>query len=197
MPRHASQDTLFDLPLSLPEGLLYRPDFLTEREEWNLLDAIGTLEMVHPKTEGYAAKRRVAGFGWGYDFERKRLIPGPPLPEFLKNTQRKIAKWLDVPVGRVAEALVTEYEPGAAIGWHRDNEPFEAIVGISLSGWAKMRFRPFGKASPKNIIAIDLEPRSAYLMHKDVRWRYQHSVEKTKLLRYSVTFRTLPKMPRV
>ena len=29
-------------------------------------------------------------------------------------------------------ALVTEYAPGAAIGWHRDRPVFADVVGVSL-----------------------------------------------------------------
>lgn len=191
--RHGGQKTLFDSPVHLPNGLLYRPNFITEREEHALLDAIGALELVHPNYKGYAAKRRIANFGWEYDFENKRLIPGDPLPDFLVPLQNKIAKWLDIPKKRVVEALINEYEAGSALGWHKDNEPFEHIVGVSLQGWAKMRFRPIAKVhKAKDVVALELERRSAYIMQGAVRDDWQHSVAETRTLRYSITFRTLP-----
>lgn len=191
--RSGAQKTLFDSPVHLPNGLLYRPNFITEKEEDALLDAIGALELVHPNYKGYAAKRRIAGFGWEYDFEKKRLIPGPPLPEFLSRVQNKIAKWLDIKKSRVVEALINEYEASSALGWHKDNEPFEHIIGISLQGWAKMRFRPISKThKAKDVVSLELEPRSAYIMQGAVRDAWQHSVAETRTLRYSITFRTLP-----
>jgi alkylated DNA repair dioxygenase AlkB len=48
------------------------------------------------------------------------------------------------------------------------------------------------KKDPKKVVSIELEPRSAYIMQKDIRWKWQHSVAATKTLRYSITFRTLP-----
>jgi alkylated DNA repair dioxygenase AlkB len=191
--RIAEQGKLFDIPLSLPNGLVYRPDFLTPAEEETLLAYIENLPMVHPKFEEHEAKRRLAAFGWSYDFERERLVEGPPLPKFLDPARRKIAKWLGIPPGRVVEALVQEYTPGSAIGWHRDNEKFESIIGISLNGWCRMRFRPIsGIGDAKKVVAMEAEPRSAYIMQRDVRWKWQHSVAPVKTLRYSITFRTLP-----
>jgi alkylated DNA repair dioxygenase AlkB len=55
-----------------------------------------------------------------------------------------------------------------------------------------MRFRPYAARNDKSAaIAIELEPRSAYVMHGDVRWRWQHHIPPAKELRYSITFRTL------
>lgn len=143
MASNGTQQKLIDMPAQLKNGLLYRPDFISEEEEQTLLATIRALPLERPLYRGeYLAKRRSMGFGWGYDFDRKRLIPGPPLPRFLQPLQRKIAKWLDIPRRRIAEALVTEYAPGAAIGWHRDNEEFEHVIGVSLDGWCHMRFRP-------------------------------------------------------
>jgi alkylated DNA repair dioxygenase AlkB len=64
-----------------------------------------------------------------------------------------------------------------------------------------MRFRPLKKFSepknPKDVIALELEPRSAYIMQGPVRWQWQHSVAKVSALRYSITFRTLPEGVRI
>ncbi len=228
MGRHGLEQKLFDTGAHLPNGLIYRPDFLTHAEEDILLAHIENLPLKHPiYDDEYEAKRRVKGFGWKYDFEKKKLIPGAPLPSFLAIHARKIAKWMDIPSSRVVHALVTEYTPGTAIGWHTDTEEFEHVVGISLSGWARMRFRKTNfrslnrtrksqilgtkdrKSEPyKNMVSgfrdasnnvdeasrcdLELEPRSCYIMQGDVRWHWQHSVAPTKILRYSITFRTLP-----
>jgi alkylated DNA repair dioxygenase AlkB len=199
MKRAGSQGKLFDIGSALPNGFLYRANFITEAEEAELLDFIQDLPLEH--AEGYEeknAKRRILEFGWGYDFKRKKLIPGPALPPFLRTTQTKIAKWLNIPKKSVAEALITEYSPNTALGWHRDNEKFEVIVGISLSGWCRMRLRPINAIGNKNkVVSLELEPRSAYVMQGSVRWDWQHSVAATRTLRYSITFRTLPSHIRV
>lgn len=195
--RSGTQYKLFDAPLSLPNGLLYHPNFITPDEEELLISFIQAVPLRHP-TDGpedaYFAKRRIINFGWKYDFEHNRLIPGPPLPKFLQRFARRIEKWMDLPRGSVVEALVNEYTPGSALGWHKDTETFEHIIGISLTGWARMRFRPIAKVNdPKKVVSLELEPCSAYLMQNAVRHNWQHSVAKTKTLRYSITFRTLPR----
>jgi len=203
---------LLDAPARLPNGLIYRPDFLTLDEEEILLAYLQNLPLEHstfrPRSkdghrqqEEYTAKRRHILFGWGWDYERQRLIPGEPLPRFLQGIQKKIAKWLNIPAARVAEALVNEYPPTAGMGWHTDGEGFEHIIGVSVGGWSTIRFRParrkreMGKPLKRNaadVVPIELEPRSAYIMQGPVRWDWQHSVAPVKTLRYSITFRTLP-----
>jgi alkylated DNA repair dioxygenase AlkB len=56
-----------------------------------------------------------------------------------------------------------------------------------------MRFRPYPVPANvrEGVIALDLAPRSAYLMDGDARWRWQHAVPPVPALRYSVTFRTM------
>lgn len=200
--RAAGQAKLFDTGTSLPNGFVYRPNFITAQEEREIVSYLADLPLEKSvSSEGYEAKRRVINFGWSYDFATGKLIPGPALPLFLQPVARRIAKWIDIPKARVVEALVSEYQPGAAIGWHRDNESFESIVGLSLSGWATLRLRPLRRRgrvrSPKDVVSIEVEPRSAYLMQKESRWEYQHSVAKTRGLRYSITFRTLPADVRI
>lgn len=197
MARSGDQKKLLDTQVHLPTGLVYRPDFITPEEEADLISYIEMLPLEEAEYGEYTSQRRHFGFGWGYDDETKEFIPGPPLPPFLRLVQRRIAKWLDISPARVVEALVNEYTPGSPIGWHRDNEAFEHIVGLSLAGWARMRFRPIQRKGErkdaKKVISLELEPRSAYIMQKDIRWKWQHSVAATKTLRYSITFRTLPK----
>ncbi|MCE9644227.1 alpha-ketoglutarate-dependent dioxygenase AlkB [Candidatus Parcubacteria bacterium] len=196
MTRPGNQNKLFDTGLQLPTGLVYRPDFITPEEELEILSYIEDLPLEEAQYKEYTAKRRHFSLGWGYDFDNKKFIPGPPLPPFLRPVQIRIGKWLDIDPKRIVEALINEYSPGSALGWHRDNEGFEHVIGLSLSGWARMRFRPIKrreeKKDLKDVVALELEPRSVYVMQKDIRWNWQHSVAKTKTMRYSITFRTLP-----
>jgi alkylated DNA repair dioxygenase AlkB len=199
--RPAGQPLLFDSGHSLPNGLVYRPDFITETEEAALVSFVGSSPLVHA-TDGtgrYVAKRRIIHFGWGLDPEGRLYGTKAPLPKELRPFALRIAKWLGIGKSRVVEALVNEYSAGTALGWHRDNERCEHIIGISLSGWARMRFRPArpkggrsARRDPKDVLALTLEPRSAYVMQGSVRRDYQHSVAAVPALRYSITFRTLP-----
>ena len=43
----------------------------------------------------------------------------------------------------------------------------------------------------RSVAALELAPRSVYVLAGKARWSWQHSIPATKDLRYSVTFRTL------
>jgi alkylated DNA repair dioxygenase AlkB len=192
MKINIQQGELFDGAKLLPDGLLYEGDFISPEEESSLLAAIKALPLRGARYKSYTAKRRIISFGSEYDFDKNELIPGPQLPPFLAPFRDKVSDWLDIPASQFAHALVTEYQPGTALGWHRDIPNFGVVVGISLGGWCRMRFRPFPpkKKKKEDIFALDLAPRSAYVLQGDIRWRWQHSIAMTKSLRYSVTFRT-------
>ena len=103
--------------------------------------------------------------------------------------RKRAAQFAGVSAAALVEGMVTEYSPGAPIGWHRDAPQFGTIIGISLAGTSRMRFKPY-KAEGKPV-ALTLEPRSIYLMRGPARWKFQHSIPAVKELRYSITFRTL------
>jgi alkylated DNA repair dioxygenase AlkB len=96
--------------------------------------------------------------------------------------------------GTLTEALVTEYVPGAVIGWHRDAPTFgPVVVGFSLGAACRMRFRR-GHGSESGTVeraSIVLAPRSAYVMAGVARSEWQHSIPAVDALRYSLTFRTM------
>jgi len=88
---------------------------------------------------------------------------------------------------------VSEYRPGAPLGWHRDVPAFEIIVGLSLGGECVMRLRPYRPQGPnrrQDVVSLTLEPRSAYVIRDEARWGWQHSIVATRALRYSITLRT-------
>jgi alkylated DNA repair dioxygenase AlkB len=186
----ASQQPLFDEPAALPNGLVFRPEFLSAEEERELLGHIAALELHEAQYKQYTARRRVASFGAEYDFDANELKPAPGLPPFLAPLREKVAAWVGIPAESFTHALVSEYRAGTPLGWHRDVPQFEVVVGISLAADGRMRFRPYPPHARDAIFALDLPPRSAYILRGDVRWKWQHSVEATKALRYSITFRT-------
>jgi alkylated DNA repair dioxygenase AlkB len=140
----------------------------------------------------YTAKRRIASFGSRYDFDDNALLPGPPIAEFLLPLRAKVAGWAGVDANDFFDALIAEYRPGSALGWHRDVPDFELIAGVSLASACRMRFRPYPpeKGARGQTLSIELERRSAYVLAGAVRWHWQHSITATPALRYSITFRT-------
>lgn len=180
--------TLFPL-FDLPEGLVYEPGFLTADEEAGLVRIFHGLPFAHYDFHGYTARRRVLEFGLEYDFNTHKATPAQGFPEFLLPLRERAARFAGLASASLVEGMVSEYTPGAPIGWHRDAPQFGTIIGISLAGESRMRFRPY-KAEGKPVTLL-LEPRSIYIMRGPARWRFQHSIPAVKELRYSITFRTL------
>jgi alkylated DNA repair dioxygenase AlkB len=191
-PAGDSSPGTLDFGAVLPEGLVYRPEFVTADEETELLRAIAELPLEEATYKSYTAKRRVASFGSSYDFDRNELEPAPPFPEFLYPLREKVARWLAIPPGDFVHGLVSEYRPGTALGWHRDVHQFGVVVGVSLASSCRIRFRPYPPqpGRGKDIFALELQPRSAYALQGNIRWRWQHSIAPTKALRFSITLRT-------
>lgn len=179
-------------PQALPAGLIYREDFIAAAEERLLLAEIGKLPLRESQYRQYTARRRTVNFGFSYDFTHLQSRPAPPIPEFLTPLRTRVAAWAGVRPEDFVQALLAEYQPGTPLGWHRDVPDFELVVGISLAGAARLRFRPYPWAPEKKaqVFALEVAPRSAYVLRDEARWGWQHHVPPTKVLRYSITFRT-------
>ncbi|WP_116809148.1 alpha-ketoglutarate-dependent dioxygenase AlkB [Steroidobacter cummioxidans] len=179
-------------PPALPPGLIYREDFITPEEEQRLLSEIQRLSLQESQYRQYTARRRTVNFGFSYDFTHLRSQPAPAIPEFLTPLRTRAAEWVGVRPEDFVQALIAEYQPGTPLGWHRDVPDYEVVVGCSLAGTARLRFRPYpwSAEKKKQVFALQLAPRSAYILRDQARWGWQHHVPPTKELRYSITFRT-------
>jgi len=186
------QGKLFESFERLPVGFVYREDFITPAEEDDLLAQIRELPLQEAKYKEYTAKRRIIGYGGTYDYSANELMPAGPIPPFLHGLRQRVSDWVKVPALRFTHALVAEYRTGTQLGWHRDVPEFEIVVGVSLGGLARMRLRRYPPQKGRNVetITLELAPRAAYVMRGEARWGWQHSIPPTKMLRYSITFRT-------
>ena len=184
MPRKRSSPTS-----DFPAGFRYQEEFLSETEETELLDSIAGLRFTAFDFRGYIAKRRVIVYGWDYDFSTRQASASEPIPEFLWSVRDRAGEFAGLAPDSLVEAVITEYPPGAPIGWHRDVPQFETIIGISLASSSRMRLKPY-RAEGK-IVSVIIEPRSIYMMSGPARWKFQHSIPAVEALRYSITFRTL------
>jgi alkylated DNA repair dioxygenase AlkB len=185
------QPGLFDLELSsLPEGFRYCPDVIDEEEERALVAEVERLSFQAFQFHGFEGKRRVVSFGWRYDFNEAKLCDAPPIPDFLQPMRAKAARFAGVEANALRQLLVTEYQPGAAIGWHRDRPVFADVVGVSLLASCTFRFRR-NSGSAWTRRSLRLAPRSAYLLRGPARTAWEHSIPAVETLRYSLTFRSL------
>ena len=174
-----------------PEGLVYREEFISSAEERQLLDELAALDFKPVTMRGQTARRTVRHFGLDYDYETGELVPADPLPESMLWLRRRCADLMEREPDDLVQILVSRYPSGAGIGWHRDAPMFGSrIAGVSLLAPCRMRFqRTVG--GERSVAALELAPRSAYLLAGKARWSWQHSIPATKALRYSMTFRTL------
>jgi alkylated DNA repair dioxygenase AlkB len=196
-PTDGNQSELFELPPRLPHGLVYRPQFVTRAEEASLLAAIAPLPFRQARFQQYVARRRVVHFHADGDVDTEDAYDDGesfslgPVPPFLAALQLRIADAFGILRSAFVHTLVSEYQPGAPIGWHRDKAAYGVVFGISLKGRGTMRFRPLERyIEPRQTLVLELEPRSLYVMQGPIRWLWQHSMLPARELRYSITFRT-------
>ena len=185
----AEQLTLFAGAAHSPEGLRYMPDFISPELEQKLIALIAELPLQPFQFGQYEGKRRVASFGFRYDYSRRRLEEDSPVPAWLGATTEKVEAF-GGPATRVRQVLCTEYDTGVGIGWHRDRPQFERIFGLSLGSSCRFRFRrPSGSKWQR--FTLEAEPRSIYMMAGASRHQWEHSIPAVEAPRYSITFRTM------
>jgi alkylated DNA repair dioxygenase AlkB len=169
-------------------GFDYFQDFITESEEKSLVENIQTFDWRPVEMYGVTAKRRVVHFGLNYLFGTRTVVPTVFPPKSLQPLIERVAIKLSVPT--ISEILVTEYSPGAGIGWHKDAKIFgDKIFGLSLNNACIFKLRNI--KVKHEIFKIVLAPRSGYILSGEIRTNWEHSISAVKSLRYSLTFRTL------
>jgi alkylated DNA repair dioxygenase AlkB len=175
---------------SLPEGFRYVPDVVPLAMQDELLAEMPALPFKAFDFHGFEGKRRVCSFGWKYDFDSQRLQQTETIPALLLPVRELAARCFGLAPERLQQALVTEYGPGAPIGWHKDKAVFGDVVGISLLSACTFRLRR--KVGSKwERVALVAEPGSAYLISGPARSEWEHSIPPVDHLRYSITFRNL------
>lgn len=189
------QAELFASAPEVPDGFVYRAQFISEEEERELLGQIDRIEFGPVRMHGVTAKRRVAHYGRGYEYDRATLSDATPIPLFLLPLRERVAAFATKEADAFAEALVTDYPAGAPIGWHRDAPAFDVVVGISLLSDCTMHFRRWPvkrhQTTPDERVTQVLQSRSAYILRGSSRTQWQHQIPAVQSRRISITFRTL------
>ena len=184
------QSDLFGLDPPLPEGLVYRADFLSRDEERTLAERLRELPFKPFEFQGFLGKRQTVSFGWSYRFDGSGLAPAEPIPDWLLPLRERAAALAGIKAEAIEHALLIEYGEGAGLGWHRDRPVFGDVIGISLLAPAPLRFRRRQGAKWERF-TLTAEPRSAYLLRGPARDLWEHSIPPMETLRYSITLRTL------
>ena len=179
--------------LPLPQGFEYRAEMVSAENETALLENFRELDFREFEFHGFRGNRRVVSFGLHYDFNVGSVSEMEAIPAFLLPLREMAADVAGIDPAELGHVLVTEYTPGAGIGWHRERPVFQDVIGISLVSPCRFRFRR-RRGDDWERASLILEPRSIYLLRGPSRTQWQHSIPPGEHLRYSVTFRSL-KLP--
>jgi alkylated DNA repair dioxygenase AlkB len=185
-----SEQLAFFAPSSLePEGLRYQPEFVTPKTEQELIARIAALPLRPFQFGQYEGKRRVASFGFSYDYSLRRLQDAEPIPDWLAPVIARVETFGGAST-QIRQVLCTEYDVGVGIGWHRDKPHFDRVFGLSLGSACKFRFRKAAGEKWQRL-TLNAEPRSLYMMSGASRQVWEHSIPAVEAPRYSITFRTM------
>lgn len=203
MPKSDEDPTLFDASAQGPDGFLYRKNFISAAEEQELIEGIQKVQLEPFKYYQFTGKRRTASFGWQYEFGASEITAAPEMPPFLLPLRVRAGKVFNIDPNSLVQTSIIEYSTGSPIGWHRDIPQFGIVVGISLGAACRMKFRKYSRVRSKKVdrnevLSIELQPRSIYLMSGAAREIWQHSIPPVKQLRYAIMMRTLrPSLKRL
>jgi len=153
------------------------------------LRALSPLPLKPFEFHGYLGKRRIVSFGWRYDYSARALRESTPMPDFLLPLRERAAVITGLAADTLQQALVTEYDAGVTIGWHRDKPIFEDVVALSFISTCRLRLRR-KHAGGWDRWATEIAPRSLYRLSGPARHEWEHSIPPVEAKRYSVTFRT-------
>lgn len=173
----------------LPDGMRYREQVISAEDERMLAAFIASLPLQPFEfVGGFQGNRRVVSFGWRYDFNAHQLQKTDDIPRELVGLRQTAARFAGMAAEAFQQVLVTEYAPGAGIGWHKDRPVFGEVVGVSLLAPCRFRLRRKTGATWERASLV-AQPRSAYLLSGIARTQWEHSIPALDRLRYSVTFR--------
>jgi len=200
MARLDRDSSLFEVAAKVPDGFIYHQNFISEAEEVELIREIQTLQLTPFKYYQFTGKRRTVSFGWQYEFGSSEITKVPDVPAFVLPIRTRAGNFFSLDPNSLVQTSIIEYSIGSPIGWHRDIPHFGVVLGISLGAACRMRFRKYSRARSKTskrdeILSIDLQPRSIYLMSGPSRESWQHSIPPVKGLRYAIMMRTLRARP--
>jgi alkylated DNA repair dioxygenase AlkB len=158
-------------------GLQIVPDFISEEEERDLLEAIQS------QPWNRSLKRLTQHYGFEYKYTGYTLNPASPIPDFLMPIKSRI----ETTTGKVYDmVIVNRYMSREGISPHIDHVRLfgDTVVSLSLGSSAMMRFERGHEQKD-----VMLTQRSVAILQEDARYRWKHSIPPVREMRISVTFR--------
>jgi alkylated DNA repair dioxygenase AlkB len=153
-------DDLFGEP-ELPAGFRYIPDVISIADEKSLVQRFEKLPLKPFEFHGHQGNRRICTFGHRYVFAGQEPRADASIPDYLLPLTDVASQISGVPAEAFEQLMVTEYAPGAGIGWHRDRPSYEDIVAVSFLAPCTLRLRRrVGEGWERR--SAHVEPRSVY-----------------------------------
>ena len=94
-----AQLALFPDQNAAPAGLHYQPEFVSETIEAELISRISELPLQPFQFGAFEGKRRVAWFGFHYDYADRKLREADPIPDWLASIARRVEAFGDLADG--------------------------------------------------------------------------------------------------
>jgi hypothetical protein len=95
-------------------GAALSADFIAADVEQDRIAHIRALPLAPFQFRAFEGKRRVASFGWRYDYGQHKLEQAEEIPAWLAPLSAKVESFAALPDSAVRQMLFTEYEAGAA-----------------------------------------------------------------------------------
>lgn len=151
--------------MSIPEGLALQRDVITPEKEAEIITWLDTRQW------SMELARRTQHYGYGYDYRRKNLTPGPALVGPVLDVAQIIER---AGLMRPVQCIVNEYTRNQGITAHIDNTNFgPAVIGLSISGDGVMVFQ---RGTER--FECFLPRRSIVMLSGPARYEWTHSIEK-------------------
>ena len=84
-----------------PAGLRYQPEFVPQTAESELIARISELPLQPFQFGAFEGKRRVASFGFHYDYALRKLQEADPIPGWLASIIPSVENFGELPEGSV------------------------------------------------------------------------------------------------
>jgi len=174
-----------------PRGFQLTANAVSE-ESWRILQEwmdtgglLGGGESVLIPWEVGAQNRKVAQFGFRYDYDRDIVdttTPTPPIPPTLYDL-------LDVP-SEYTQCIINTYEADILIPWHKDDLAFGPTILVYSFGEARPLLM---RHADNHDLQCEVIPThcSKYVLSQSARYDWEHMVPTGSAFRVSFTFRSL------
>src|ERR1700716_3301659 len=122
---------LFGEP-ELPAGFCYIPDVISTADEKSLVQRFEKLPLKPFEFHGHQGNRRIYTFGQRYVFAGQKPRTDAGIPDYLLPLTDVASQISGVPAEAFEQLMVTEYAPGAGIGWAPGRPCSEEFCGAEF-----------------------------------------------------------------